>query len=82
MTKRGKPMLADFGLSRALTYSNVDLKTSSYGKLKGSYQWMAYELLAFIDGDDQEILCTKASDIWAYGMVLYVRSGAAVGVCD
>ena len=80
MIKRGIPKLADFGLSRALTYSNVDLKTTSYGRLKGSYQWMAYELLAFIESDDQEILCTKASDMWAYGMVLYVCSHVATTV--
>ena len=37
MTASGIPMLADFGLARALIYSNIDLKTSSYGRLKGTW---------------------------------------------
>ena len=70
-------MLADFGLSRALIYTNMQLKTSSNGKPKGTCNWMAYELVA--DSNDtegivKEFICTKASDMWAYGMVLYACS--------
>ena len=61
-----------FGLSRALVYSNLNLKTSSYGRLKGTCRWMAYELAKSIENVNQEIIFTKASDMWAYGMILYV----------
>ena len=65
-------MLADFGHSRALSYVNNALKTSSSGRIKGTYHWMSYELAEVIQNPDKEIICTKASDMWAYGMVLYV----------
>lgn len=74
MTPDGTPMLADFGVSRALIYTNADLQTSSYGRLKGTCRWMAYEILEVVEDTRKEIVCTKASDIWAYGMVIYVRS--------
>ena len=72
MTSSGTPMLADFGLSRSLIYSDRDLITSSYGNPKGTPNWMAYELVMVIWESDPEFICTKASDLWAYGMVLYV----------
>lgn len=33
---------------------------------------MAYELLKFLDDSECEVVCTKESDMWAFGMVLYV----------
>ena len=71
MTSYGKAMLADFGQSRALAYQNSDLKTSSYGRLKGSCRWMAYELLEATEDTSKPIICTEASDIWAFGMAIY-----------
>lgn len=65
-------MLADFGLSSAIMYSNLALKTSAYTDLRCTPRWVSYELLAFLDDVDTEVKCTKASDLWAYGMVLYV----------
>lgn len=35
---------------------------------------MAYELLEFLGSDGTvEIKCTKATDMWAFGMLVYVR---------
>lgn len=70
MTTDGIPMLADFGVSRALIYSNKDLNTSTYGRFKGTPRWMAYELV--VKNPNNEVICAEASDMWAYGMVIYV----------
>lgn len=74
MNDSGVPMLTDFGLSRAMNYSISALKTTAYGDLKGTTRWMAYELLNFYDGDstDLQVVATKESDMWAFGMVIYV----------
>ena len=74
MTGSGLPMLSDFGHSRALNYTRSFLKTSTHDTVKGSAHWIAYELLEFLENDDAEVVCTKASDIWAFGMVVYVRT--------
>lgn len=58
-------MLCDFGVSRMIL-SSESLTTTS-GGMKGSLRWMAPELL---DGAKHSI----DSDIWAFGMVIYVRS--------
>ena len=71
-------MLADFGLSRALDYSDPDMKTSSYDRLKGSPHWMAYELAIIVEEPNAQFIRTKASDMWAFGMVLYVCSRIAL----
>lgn len=67
-------MLADFGLSHAVKYSISDMKTSSYSRLKGTCNWMAYELAKVVKNPTIEIEYTAASDMWAFGMVLYVCS--------
>lgn len=72
MNASGVPMLADFGQSRALNYTQQVLVTTSHETLKGTAHWIAYELLDFLDEDSAEIACTKESDMWAYGMVVYV----------
>ena len=74
MTSAGIPKLADFGLSRTLSDSPTALETSSFGELKGTTRWMAYELLQFLDGYGAEVICTKASDVWAFGMTIYVSN--------
>ena len=52
-----------------MTYSKTLLATTHYS-LKGSARWMAFEL---IDPDsEKDMHHTKASDMWAYGMVIYV----------
>lgn len=67
-------MLTDFGLSRAEIYSLINLRTTMYNVPKGTAPFMAYELLEFIGSDGTvEIKCTKATDMWAFGMLVYVR---------
>lgn len=65
-------MLTDFGQSRASNYSMSALQTTAYDNLKGTAHWMAYELLDFLDRMDSQVVCTKESDMWAFGMVIYV----------
>ena len=72
MSVNGRPLLCDFGISRLL----VDGVTiTGTRRLKGSVRWMATELFepgsTAIEGRPN--FDTKASDVWAYGMVLYVR---------
>lgn len=79
MDDHGVPMLTDFGISRASIYSFEPFKTSRYSEPKGTFPWMAYELLEFFECSmnpkacQAKIICTKASDMWAFGMVIYVR---------
>ena len=71
-------MLADFGLSRALVYSDPNMKTVSHNA-KGTFPWMAYELAQILLGiTESEFICNEASDMWAYGMVLYVSPWLSV----
>ena len=65
-------MLSDFGIS-CLLAGSVTLEGTA--NPKGSARWTAVEL---IEPDPDDILGTrtfhtKSSDVWAYGMVLYVR---------
>lgn len=50
-----------------ISYSMTILKTTQSGP-RGTARWMAYELLL----DSEKLVHTEASDIWAYGMVVYV----------
>lgn len=63
----GEPLLADFGLSRI---SDSSLKFSSSSGGGGTCRWNAIELSGGSDIDKAEY--TKGSDVWAFGMVLYV----------
>ena len=87
----GKPKIADFGLSRILSYSQTIFASTPRESAKGSLRWMAYELLQ-MDSDTfeakaligertcdviqsemgQQVVHTKESDMWAFGMVIYV----------
>jgi serine/threonine protein kinase len=80
----GVPKLTDFGVSRLLLNTATMTGTSN---LKGSIRWMAPELVhvEIDDGDDGDSkpsgntenrheFHTKATDVWAFGMVVYVRS--------
>ena len=65
-------MLSDFGVSRLLVNSMTVAGTST---LRGVMRWMAPELVI----PDDEVLMkhschTKATDVWAFGMVVYVRT--------
>lgn len=63
MTSSGVPRLTGFNLSRILAYSKPDDA--------GTTRWMAPELLR---GDEDEAQKTKESDMWAFGMIIYVRN--------
>ena len=65
----GSPLLMDFGISHMLVgTSTIETGTSA---LKGSLRWQAPEL--FNCEDSENGIHTKASDIWALGMVYLVR---------
>ena len=75
MTKNGIPKLIDFGLARRTReYTVSQFKTTNYHELKGTVNWMAPELAGIIteDDKDKEIISTKQSDKWSYGMVVLV----------
>ena len=71
MSANGSPVLCDFGISRI---HRDGMTLAGTAILRGNARWMAIELL---EHDPNVIadhsLHTKASDVWAYGMVLYVR---------
>ena len=60
-------MICDFGLARAIT-SSKSFMTNSSGN-KGTVRYLAYELVAL---PDEYSIHTTASDVWAFGMVVYV----------
>ena len=65
-------MLSDFGISRLLINSKTLVGSTS---LRGNMRWMAPELIMPVEGDELEHSChTKATDVWAFGMVVYVCS--------
>ena len=74
-------MLIDFGGSRRHNYTLQDLKTNiGDTRSKVTFRWIAYELLEPIDFSgiesdiSYEISHTKKTDMWAYGMVVFVRT--------
>lgn len=64
--------LTDFGQSRSFDYPDSCLKTTAYDRDIGSFRWLAYELIVPPKGNNMDVKRTKQSDIWAFGMVLYV----------
>lgn len=77
-TRDGVPMLTDFGVSRAVQYTLTILKTTTYHQLKGTVNWMAPEVVECFTqataGDLKEIRLDTKSDMWAFGMAIYVCS--------
>ena len=66
----GRPVISDFGISRLLINSVTIAGTTS---IKGNTRWMAPELLIPEEGAVLKHPCqTKATDVWAFGMVVYV----------
>ena len=66
----GRAVLTDFGTAQLLINARVVAGARSSN---GSVRWSAPELLALTDEAHTHDLYTKASDIWAFGMVIYVR---------
>jgi serine/threonine protein kinase len=63
--------LADFGLMGIISDSGTDFTSTSMEQDAGTFRWMAPELLL---SDQYAMGCsarTKASDIYALGMVIY-----------
>jgi len=66
------PLLADFGLSLALSQS-ASVSTTTGNSTKGTVRWMARELLVS-DGSGSGLPCipNEKTDVWAFGMVICV----------
>ena len=63
-------MITDFGISHLLANSNTFAGSTL---MKGNTRWMSPELISIEDDEDIEnAFHTKASDMWAFGMVVYV----------
>jgi len=77
ISNTGAPLLANFGISRLVTSMTANTSTTSF---KGSARWIAVELLISNLNDSlstKPSQHTKATDVWAYGMVVYeLLSGA------
>lgn len=71
MGEKGMAMLTDFGQARFPAYPHPCFKTTHYQRSKGSYCWWAREL-ALAMMEDEDIVFTKETDLWALGMVFYV----------
>lgn len=74
MTDDGVPMLSDFGQAHAMKYTVTAFISTNHLRARGTMNWIAPEIAQYIDKDDNvnEIICTKFSDMWSYGMVIYV----------
>lgn len=71
MDDQGIPKLSGFLIC-------IEKGSLSDGSLRGNTRWLAYELLFDLDpaeGDEigNEMRQSTASDIWAFGMVIYVK---------
>ncbi|KLO11712.1 kinase-like protein [Schizopora paradoxa] len=67
ISQSDEPLLADFGLSLTLMqYSTAMSESGSSGK--GTIRWMARELF---DGASSKH--NEETDVWAFGMVIYVH---------
>ena len=68
----GKPKINDFGISRIVVNSRTIADST---RVRGNTRWMEPELLSV----NLNVLVsehpshTKATDVWAFGMVVYVR---------
>lgn len=51
-------------------FSNSRLGSMEDASLFGSYPWMAREL--FLSDESESLPYTKKSDVWSFGMVVYV----------
>ena len=65
----GRAVLSDFGISRLLVNNITVEGTTSF---KGSMRWTAPELIVPPNEPQAHSFQTMASDVWAFGMVIYV----------
>jgi len=73
------PVLADFGLSLTLAHSQATMTTETTSLAKGTVRWMAKELFTPPDGASPKH--DEHTDMWAFGMVIYV-CGSALDECQ
>ena len=66
----GCAVVSDFEVSRLLEYNG---KIPGTNTLKANTRWTARELLGPANEKSGDRVHTKASDVWAFGMVVYVR---------
>ena len=71
ISPNGDPLLSDFGVSRMLIASGTLDHTTTLG---GTARWMAVELLKPTEEGDAPALPTTESDVWAFGMTVYVST--------
>lgn len=65
-------MLADFGAAHEKNEGQITKLLDTTGESAiGTYPWMARELL--VPNANRKMFYTKASDIWSFGMTIYVR---------
>lgn len=84
MTYDGVPMLSDFGEAYAIQTCEIQdctiqdtvtaLITMPYLRVEYTTNYIAPEIANYIDKKTTEIICTRQSDMWSYGMVIYVSS--------
>lgn len=74
VSRSGEARVADFGLSHVYAGSTSALAaTLNPSGTKGSSRWMAMELFDFEYELDAVKTPDKESDVWSFGMVVYVR---------
>ena len=72
-----KALLTDFGLSHVLNPTAMTVQLFTGGdNPEGTTPFMAKEMLLGDEG--RESFYTKASDVWAFGMTIYVWNKSSV----
>ena len=76
MSNSGVPMLTDYGISCSPNQFGAASKVDAIKGLEGTTPWLAYELLGIAEEKDciTQVSCTQASDVWAFGMIVYVSN--------
>ncbi|KLO13879.1 kinase-like protein [Schizopora paradoxa] len=80
ISSSGTPLIADFGLSLALSYSQSTMGYTTT-TTNGTLRWMAIELLSPASGEEPS-KHNKDSDMWAFGMVIYELLSWEVPYCN
>ena len=87
-------MITDFGSARMTSYTRAFLQTTTGNTRLSTLRWEAYEIiiqdyhaeLADTEGLDEDEDTgghhTKESDMWSFGMVIYVRMSFSLLAID
>ncbi|EJD08193.1 kinase-like protein, partial [Fomitiporia mediterranea MF3/22] len=68
----GDPLICDFGLSRLIVATHTMNAVTQSGTQRGSTRCMSPEI---IEPPDGHVTYSEQSDIWAFGMTIYMSSG-------